>query len=53
MKKIVKKFGNSVCFIFSKDEQFIYDIEVGKMFDVEISEIKQKRTVNDGSKQTN
>ena len=41
MRKIIKKFGNSVCIIFSRDEQKIYNIKKDKFFDVELNEIKE------------
>lgn len=37
MKKIIKKIGNSVGITFTKEEQHIYEIKVGEVFDVELS----------------
>lgn len=43
MKKIIKKLGKSVGINFSPEEQKIYGIEVGKVFDIEAVEEKARR----------
>lgn len=40
MKKQVKKYGNSLVIQFSKEECKIYDIEQGKIFELELNEVK-------------
>ena len=40
MKKRAKKYGNTIVFQFSKDEQEAYNIEEGKFFDIKIEEVK-------------
>ena len=42
MKKIIKKIGKSIGIYFTKDEQKIYGIKEGKIFDLELVRVKLK-----------
>jgi len=40
MKKILKKIGNSIGLSFSREEQKIYDLRIGKIIDLPESSLK-------------
>lgn len=40
MKKIVRKIGKATGMIFTKEEMKIYNISIGKIFDIELSEVR-------------
>lgn len=40
MKKIIKKWGDGVGIYFDKEECKIYDIKEGKIFEIELNEVK-------------
>lgn len=46
MKKIIKKIGKSIGVSFTQDEQKIYGIEPGKIFDIELVEEKDVKSNN-------
>ena len=39
--------------VFNKEEQTVYNIKEGALFDIEICEIKQKKTVRDDKDKDN
>ena len=42
--KRLKKYGNTCVFIIDKEDRIIYRLEAGKLYELEISEIKQTRS---------
>jgi len=40
MKKQVKKYGNTLIINFDKEEARLYHIEEGKIYDIELVEVK-------------
>lgn len=42
MKKLIKKIGKALVIIFTKDEQKIYGIREGKVFNIEMNEEKKR-----------
>ena len=42
MRKIFKKFGNSIVIVFTKEEVAIYDIEVGDIVNFNLKHLSKK-----------
>ena len=42
MKKIVKRWGNSLVVMFTTEERKIYGLKSGDFIDIEISKIRKK-----------
>lgn len=40
MKKLIRKFGDSLVISFNKEEQQVYDLAKGKVVNVYIKEVK-------------
>jgi hypothetical protein len=43
MKKILKKWGDSLVIIFDKEDKEIYKLERGKIIDLTITEVKDAK----------
>lgn len=41
MKKIIKTYGNTLVITFDSEEQKIYNINAGDVFDVELSKVRK------------
>lgn len=39
MRKEIKKYGDALVFRFNKDEKLIHKIELGKVYDLEMTEV--------------
>lgn len=50
MKKIIKAYGNTLVITFTREEQEVYDISEGDIFDVELSPLEKAIKQKGGKK---